>query len=752
MDLNPALQTFVAECDELLEQMEQSLLQLEHQPGDRELLDAVFRAAHTIKGSAGMFGFNAIVSFTHGLENLLDRVRAGEVALDSDLSALLLRCGDHIKSLVPLAVDDRALDSATSAIGESLTRQLGAIQVPLEISLKSSTVNELAALLDGGTVGSSGRPASLANDFAVLMQDDEDKASAAAVTPYWSISLQFGPEVLRNGMDPLSFLRYLSTLGDLVSVETLDSRLPPLADMDPEACYLDFEIQLDSSADKSAIESVFDFVRDDCAIRIVPPTRKVAAQLAAVATHNSGSAKLGEMLLDVKAVTEHELASALATQQAEAAAREAGEAPRPLGKILIQDAAVPAAVVDAAVERQQQQRSAKAQESRLIRIDADKLDQLINIVGELVIAGSGTQALAGRAGAPEVVESAASLLSLVEQVRDSALGLRMVAIGATFQRFQRVVRDVSQELDKEIELSISGAETELDKSVVERIGDPLMHLVRNAMDHGIEPALTRVASGKAARAQVSLNAYHDSGSIVIEVRDDGGGLNVEKIRRKAIERGLLSANANPTAQEVRQLIFEPGFSTADAVSNLSGRGVGMDVVRRNIEALRGNIEIHSEEGVGTTVLIRLPLTLAIIDGFMVGLGAARYVLPLDSVVECMELSGEYRDDVAGRGFLNVRGEVLPVMRLRDVFDIADSGARRENIVVVRAGGLKAGLVVDELLGELQTVIKPLGKLFSYLQGISGSTILGSGEVALILDVPGLIKRVENARLQGLAVV
>lgn len=739
MDLNPALDTFVAECHELLEQMEQSLLALEDQPGDRELLDAVFRAAHTIKGSAGMFGFEQIVSFTHRLENLLDKLRAGELRLGSALSALLLRCGDHIETLIAPSVSDEPLAPDVVACGAALSAELGAI-------LNPAAATPAAPAPAGPTSAAPKTPAhgSLADDLAVFLHSDAPEEPVAPVSRHWMISLQFGQDVLRNGMDPLSFVRYLSTLGDVVSVKTGWDRMPPLAEVDPESCYLDLDIALDSGAERAAIESVFDFVREDCIVRIAPPTHVVAAQVKAIETLPEGADRLGEVLSAVRAVAPAELDIALNKQATEASAR-------PLGQILVEDSAVPEAVVDAAIERQTQSRQAKAQDSRLIRIDADKLDQLINIVGELVIAGSGTQALATRAGNADVVESAASLLRLVEQVRDSALGLRMVAIGATFQRFQRVVRDVSRELGKEIELSIAGAETELDKSVVERIGDPLMHLVRNAMDHGIEPAMTRVAAGKSARAMVSLNAYHDSGSIVIEVRDDGGGLNVEKIRRKAIERGLLSATANPTPQEIRQLVFEPGFSTADAVSNLSGRGVGMDVVRRSIEALRGTIEIHSEEGVGTTVQIRLPLTLAIIDGFMVGLGAARYVLPLDVVVECMELSDAHRVAVSEQGFINVRGEVLPVLRLRDAFSINEGEARRENVVVVRFGQLKAGLVVDELLGELQTVIKPLGKLFSYLQGISGSTILGSGEVALILDVPGLIKRVESARPTGIAV-
>lgn len=284
---------------------------------------------------------------------------------------------------------------------------------------------------------------------------------------------------------------------------------------------------------------------------------------------------------------------------------------------------------------------------------------------------------------------------------------------------------------------------------MERIGDPLMHLVRNAMDHGIESTAARSAAGKPVRARVSLHACHDSGNIVIEVRDDGAGLDAEKIRNKAVERGLIAAGAVMSTNEIHQLIFEAGFSTADTVSNLSGRGVGMDVVRRNIESLRGTIEIDSTPRVGTTIRVRLPLTLAIIDGFLIGIGQARYVLPLDVVVECLELSPADRLLITKQGFLNIRGEALPVLRLRDAFQIGDIDTRRENVVVVRFGNLKAGLVVDELLGELQTVIKPLGKLFSFLQGISGSTILGTGEVALILDLQGLIKRADTSKAQAL---
>ena len=331
--------------------------------------------------------------------------------------------------------------------------------------------------------------------------------------------------------------------------------------------------------------------------------------------------------------------------------------------------------------------------------------------------------------------------SLVEEILDGALRLRMIPIGETFNRFRRVVRDVSQELGKDIDLIISGAETELDKTVVEKIGDPLMHLLRNAMDHGIETAEARLAAGKPVKGHLHLNAYHDSGSIVLEIADDGAGLNRDRILEKAQERGLVAPGASPTDQEIYNLIFEPGFSTAQAVTNLSGRGVGMDVVKRNITLLRGTVDLDSQPGKGTVVRIRLPLTLAIINGFLVGIDQSTYVIPLDMVQECIELSED--DGVASReqGYLDLRGEVLPLVYLRDHFNHEGPASRRQNVVVVRYAELKAGLVVDDLLGEFQTVIKPLGKLFGALRGISGSTILGSGAVALILDVPALLSQI-----------
>ena len=519
--------------------------------------------------------------------------------------------------------------------------------------------------------------------------------------------------------------------------------------MDPEACYLGFEISLAGDLDKAIIESAFEFVQADCTLCILPPHSQIDAyvQLIQDAARRT-TARLGEILVACGSLTERELEEGLRIQEAMAGAADAGQtesSTEPLGEILVSQARVQPELVDAALEKQRRTRDAKTREARAIRVDAAKLDDLINLVGELVIAGSAAETLAQRSRDRGLLEANATIAHLVGAIRDSALHLRMVEIGETFNRFRRVVRDVAQELGKEVELTITGADTELDKAVVERIGDPLMHLVRNAMDHGLESPEQRRAAGKAAKGTLRLNAYHESGSIVIEIADDGAGLNRERILAKARERGLIQPGQTPSDQDIDHLIFEPGFSTAAEVTNLSGRGVGMDVVRRNIDALRGSIALESHPGAGTTVSIRLPLTLAIIDGFLIGVGAGAFVIPLDCVVECMRCDPE---ETQGQNYINLRGQVLPFLRLRDLFDLTDRPPRRQNIVVIQCAGQRLGLVVDQLLGECQTVIKPLGRLLSHLRGFfAGSSILGSGEVAMILDVQELI-RVGVARDAG----
>jgi two-component system, chemotaxis family, sensor kinase CheA len=711
--LDQAAGTFFAEAREMLVQMEDCLLRLETDPHDRDTLDALFRSAHTVKGSAGLFGFDQVVSFTHEVETVLDRVRDGAVGLDAPLVALLLRSADMIGRLIAQVETPPADDGGDPARGTEETA--------LRTALQATLGQAAGALGDLSTGPSAGTP----------------PAGAPGPHGTWHISVRFGREMFRNGMDPLAFIRYLSTLGELEPIVTLDDAIPAQDDFDPETCYLGFEMRLSTSATRDAIEEAFSFVREDCELRLVPPDSRIDAYLALIEALPEADPRIGGILVACGAVTRAELDHALETQ---ARTRAAGAAAMPIGAVLASQTGIPAQVVEAAAVRQVKTRETRAEESRLLRISADKLDGLINLVGELVIAGAGANLLARRANDRPLTEATQTVLRLVEDIRNSALQLRMVQISETFNRFRRVVHDVSQSLGKHIELTIRGAETELDKSVVERIGDPLMHLVRNALDHGIETPDERAAAGKPDVARVTLNAFHDSGSIVIEVIDDGRGLDRDRILRKAIERGLVEPDASLGEAEVMNLVFEPGFSTADKVTDLSGRGVGMDVVRRNIEALRGSVSLASRVGEGTRVTIRLPLTLAIIDGFLVDVAGGSYVLPLDLVRECVDLRPDCARQIgdATVGCIDLHGEVLPVVHLAAWFGRPQGKPSRRSVVVVRFGEQRAGLIVDRLLGEFQTVIKPLGRLFSNLKGIGGSTILGSGEVALILDVPALV--------------
>ncbi|SDH59327.1 MULTISPECIES: chemotaxis protein CheA [unclassified Duganella] len=709
MNLDDALQTFIAESRELLEEMENALLNVDLAGDQGEAINAIFRAAHTIKGSAGLFSLDHIVAFTHVVESLLDKVRDGSVTLNDEMVVLLLSCCDYLSGMIDaLAAGQHEQDPDTAPEGEMLQQQL-------------------RRHMDGEA------PAAPAH-LAVHAEPSVERIDTQrGDSDYWHISLRFGRGVLQNGMDPIAFLRYLGKLGRVVGIATLPDALPAADEMDAELCYLGFEIAFDSTADREAIAGVFEFVQDDCEIRIIPPNSKVSEYVNLIRSLPERAARLGEILVRCGSVTAHELEEALHQQSGKQEV-----APQQLGSILVDAGNVPPVVVEAALAKQKQVSEQKAQESRSIRVDSDKLDRLIDLVGELIIAGARANMIGQQIQNTELLECTSTLTGLVEDVRDAALELRMVKIGATFNRFQRVVHDVARELGKDIGLIVDGEDSELDKTVVEKIGDPLMHLVRNAMDHGIEPAEVRVAAGKPAKGMIKLNAFHESGSIVIEVSDDGGGLRKEKILAKAIERGLVDAERKLSDSEIYNLIFEAGFSTAEKITNLSGRGVGMDVVKRNIQALRGSVDVGSREGQGTTVTVRLPLTLAIIDGFLVQVGSSVFVIPLDMIEECIEYATE-----PGQDYTNLRGQVLPLVRLRTLFRIGGAATRRDSIVVLKFGNHRAGLVVDTLLGEFQTVIKPLSPMFSEVKCISGSTILGSGEVALILDVAALMNTVSG---------
>jgi len=706
MNLEAAKQAFYEECDELLGLMEASLLAVEASSGAAraEHINAMFRTAHTIKGSAGLFDFADIVAFTHLLESVLDRVRDETLAISPQLVEILFSSCDHIAQLVAAVREGR-----TGQDNPALTSALEAIfNAPQAQGLSVAAESRVEIEADGAHVVTSEN---------------------------WHLSLRFGPDVLRNGMDPMSFIRYLGTLGQIVFVTTLYDDLPEAEQMDPETCYLGFEIEFKAAPgiDKRAIENVFDFVRDDSRIRIVPPHAHMDEYVRLIKESPEGSSRLGELLVKGGALTPLELEEVLEAQRAAAAKGDHKQ----LGTLLIQEQLVPPVAVAAALDRQREHQTQKTREHRVVKVDAARLDGLIDLVGELVISGAAAQLAAEGTTQAALREAVASLTALVERIRDEALSLRMVPVGEVFSRFPRVVRDAARDLNKDIQLELEGEETELDKSMVDKLADPLVHLVRNAIDHGIESPSLRRTRGKPDYGTVWLNAYHESGSVVIEVGDDGGGMDRGRIRRRAIERGLIDEDAQLSDQQILQLVFEPGFSTAESVTQLSGRGVGMDVVKRNIEALKGFIEIDSMEGQGTIIRLRMPLTLAIIDGFRVGVGASTFVIPLDLVIECLDLP--VSDGVPSH-YVNLRGEVLPFLRLRDLFEIDTAPPKREAIVVVQYGTSRAGLVVDRLEGELQAVIKPLGQLFRGVKGLGGSTILGSGAVALILDVPDLIQR------------
>lgn len=708
MDLNDAIATFVAESRGLLAEMETALMNLESEPGDAEAINAVFRAAHTIKGAAGLFGLDAIVGFTHHLETLLVHVREGSVVLDEALIGLLLCGGDHISHLIDALENGTPHDAALETRGRDLIQQL-----------QQADGHQTAAL--SAAVQATGVPlAEPAGGTRVVGQE------------LWHLSLRFAAGVLQEGFDPASFIHHLRTLGRIVQLSTITQKLPTLDEMDPELCYLGFEIRLESKAAKAEIEGVFEFVQQDCELRILPPDSRVDDYLRLIDELPADRLRLGEILIACGALTEHELQRALQEQQATDPL-----AHHPLGEILVEERAVQPELVQGAIQRQNEQRQRQSLDAKLIRVQSDKLDALIDRVAELIIASSSVGVLALRNQDRALREAVSQMSRLTEDVRDGAMRLRMVEIGETFARFRRLVRDVSKELGKDIELHVSGGDTELDKSLVDRIGDPLTHLVRNAIDHGIEPAELRLARGKPVAGRLALRASHEAGAIIIEVEDDGGGLNRARILAKAVQNGLIEPGAEISDSEVWSLIFAPGFSTAEEVSNLSGRGVGMDVVKRSIEALRGSIEIDSREGQGVVFRIRLPLTLAIIDGFLMAVGDSHYVVPLDSVLECVQLPA------STQGYLDLRGEVLPLLRVRERFGLPGRLLRRENVVVVQVGSRKAGLVVDQLKGEFQAVIKPLGPLMDGLPGISGSTILGTGEVALMLDIPALVNQASS---------
>ncbi|RMH36140.1 MAG: chemotaxis protein CheA [Nitrospirae bacterium] len=689
VDLSHFQQAFFDESDEHVQTIEMGLLELEQRPDDLDLLNRIFRAAHSIKGNSGMFDFTEIGSLTHKMENLLDALRNARMRATQDVIDLLLQALDRLKTVL-------AATRQGSTVDQDALRQME---------------EQLSACLEGGSSVSQEQTVPLSGRDASLMP-----RGMRHVTIEWTPL----PELFQRGLDPAHVFQELRTLGEIRQLVLHQERLPTLAEMDPERCYLSWTIELESDQPLQAIEQVFEFVRDGSELTI-------AEQLPD--NQQGGYRRLGELLVEQGATTPECVEAALAKQ-------------KPLGQILVEDRAVTPQQVDRALAIQQQ---TKRGENATIRVDTDKIDKLINLVGELVITQSMIADLSEKftmSQLPTLLERLAQLERNTRELQERVMSIRMVPVGSAFQRFPRLVRDLAAKSGKHIQLLMSGEETELDKTVIEAIGDPLTHLVRNSADHGLETQEERRAAGKAAVGTIRLHAYHDGGSICIAVEDDGRGLNRGKILDKAIEKGLIADGDGLTDEEVWQLIFRPGFSTADQVTDISGRGVGMDVVKRNIEGLGGSIAIHSQEGKGTRMTLRLPLTLAIIDGMTVRVGREHYIIPLLAVTESIRPAPHEVQTVVGRGeVVNLRGEWVPLVRVYDLFKIEPEyrNPAEALLVIVDVEGRRFALFVDELVGQQQVVIKSLERNYRKVDGISGATILGDGHVALILDVPGLVK-------------
>lgn len=687
--------TFREEAYELLAELESALLELEKDPGDGQQIGRAFRAMHTIKGSGGACEFHEIAAFTHELETIFDRIRSGKMQATKEIISLSLSARDQIEAMFNGYYRGGRVD-------------------PERTSQILASFKELLPETAG-----SGKPAPGRAKKAV-------KKESSATCKTYRIRFRPSPDIFTQGTNPVHLLNELRDLGTSRVVAQTD-QIPYLEDFDPEACYTYWDVILSTCQGINAIQDVFIFVKDTSEVTIdiidddgYPQDEKTYK-------------KLGEILLERGDVTAEDLRKVLAGKKR-------------VGELLVETGVVPPAKVESALVEQQHVRELREQRLGLetaasIRVATTKLDSLVNLVGELVTVQARLSQTALNSGMPEFVSIAEEVERLTASLRDNAMNIRMLPIGTAFSKFRRVVRDLSAELGKEIELVAEGAETELDKTVIERLGDPLVHIIRNCIDHGIELPEKRRAAGKPARGRVQLSAMHSGAYVLIRVTDDGAGLDLATIREKAVEKGIVQPDAEPTERELSELILCPGFSTAKNVTGVSGRGVGMDVVKKAIDALRGTIEISSSPGRGTAITLKLPLTLAIIDGFLTRIGGEHFVFELSSVQECIELKRE--SGANGRKLVNVRGSLVPYIRLREQFNIRGEAPAIEQIVIVEEDGRRVGFAVDIVVGEHQTVLKSLGRFYKDVDAISGATILGDGTVALVLDIQKLIRTAEQ---------
>lgn len=652
---------FYEDMDEQLAIMENTLMDMMDIPLveiNKDMINNLFRAMHTMKGNSSMFGFEKLVSFAHVAENLLDEIRNDQIHFNKEMLDVFLLVKDHAKTLISYSNSNEEFDEYQNDYQKNLLLQL--------------------------------------NSFLDLKEYEEEKSTEKEnILLKYNISISIKDSFFKSDMDIFSIIKYLDVIGFVSSLNILKDNIPLIDKLKALNSYTIINLEYETSETPEEIEASFEFVLNDIILSIVPLNATLKIQ--------------DNETLSISPSIDNLISKTLNN------------------KVL-------------------KKTNKKVNKSISLRVDSSKVDQIINLISEMVIANAKVSQLANDDDKTELIEASDVLTYMLEEIRESVMDIRMLPVSSSFSKFRRIVNETAKSLGKDIEFVISGGDTELDKTVIEKISDPLIHMLRNSIDHGIESIKERTALGKNPKGKIDLRAYPDAGSIVIEVQDDGAGIDKDAILQKAIKLGIVSQSDNLNESEIFNLVFEAGLSSAKEVSNVSGRGVGMDVVRKNIEELKGSVEIESKLGKGSKIIVRLPLTLAIIDGFLVEVGDTKIIIPLDMIQECIELTAAHREKMKNNDFINLRGSILPLLNAKKYFKSTYNQNERENIIIIKSGKQKAGLIVNELHGEFQTVIKSLGNVFKQLTWISGGTILGNGEVALILDVPVLLKSIKQNQI------
>lgn len=725
-DLAQFKQTFFAECEELLGDLEGHLMALQSGEGDNNTLNAVFRAIHSIKGGAGAFGFERLVNFAHIFETVLDLMRDGRLEPTPDSVLLVLHCADILSDLVKAAQNGTELPAEHENEGrKSLIDLAATVGVNAD---PHAADDELAALDAQLAAGGPDALAEAAPEPAAAPAAASEPAAAAepAKAPLLKYLVKFTPRdaLYQRANEPLILIRELKELGGFLAKADAEN-VPALDQIQPEGAYIKWEFEIETDKGEQAIRDVFEFVIDDCQLEVTCLNPPAAAPAAA------------------------EVAPAAAEKAPAAAAP-----PKPAAKAEAKPAGDGAAAKPAAAAAKPEGAGGEAKTVRSIRVDLDRVDKLVNMVGELVITHAMIAQQTEHLHAdqhPELANGLAELSHHIRDLQESVMAMRAQPVKSVFARLPRLVRELAMMTNKKIRLDMSGENTEIDKTVIEQLGDPLTHMIRNSCDHGIESPDDRVAVGKSPEGVIHVSADQRGGRIVIEITDDGRGINRDKVMKKAIEKKLVAPDAVLSNEEIDNLIFLPGFSTADTVSNISGRGVGMDVVRQNIQSLGGRVHIQSRPGQGSSFILTLPLTLAVLDGMVLKVGIQSYILPLANIVESLRPEPDQINVVANQSeLLRIRGEYVPLVYLHRIFKVPggiDDPTKALVIIVELEDSSKMGLVVDEIIGQQQVVIKSLEENFDPIRGVGAATILGNGRVSLILDVAGIKHIAENESQQ-----